>query len=410
MRSAQGQGTVEYLAVVLLVALVFGGTATVASGAAGDIAAAVPREIIRGLCIVRGGDCYRDVAPCDVASSAKSKNWAVTIAVFEFGHDKTVTKTRRSDGTYAVTLDTAPRGGVDVTEGGRAVLKRGKRAFAAGSAIGAEVTGSYAHQRTWIVASEDAAQRLIGAIGAGDDLPPADLDGHKGSLQIGAGGSKTAGRVDVSGSILARLDLSSQTERATGRTTYALGEALDGSVKAALIGMSTAASTSAGVGARVALTVGADGRWLDLAITGSGDLSRRVDLPPSVAPIADRVGVRTAAGHEWVAESHLDLTDPDNLAAVEDLLARLRNPLHPEPVGRAVDALARRMQKDAVIDVRTYALDSDPSVIDVQAGDTLKVGGRYDATSENTRLIAARTRAIDGRWVSRDDCVQEARK
>src|SRR5919199_4382160 len=114
MRSARGQGTVEYLAVVLLVALVFGGTATVASGAAADIAAAVPREVIRGICIVRGGDCRRDLAPCDVASSARSQSWAVTIAVVKFGHDKTVTKTRRSDGTYAVTLDTAPRGGVDV--------------------------------------------------------------------------------------------------------------------------------------------------------------------------------------------------------------------------------------------------------------------------------------------------------
>src|ERR687889_419843 len=106
MRSARGQGTVEYLAVVLLVAVVLGGKATVANGAAGDIARAVPREVIRGICIVRGGDCYRDIAPCDVASSTKSKTWAVTIAVLKFGHDKTVTKTRRSDGTYAVTLDT----------------------------------------------------------------------------------------------------------------------------------------------------------------------------------------------------------------------------------------------------------------------------------------------------------------
>ena len=54
MRSDRGQGTVEYLAVVLLVAVVVGGgaTAAAATGAGADIATAVPREVIRALCIV----------------------------------------------------------------------------------------------------------------------------------------------------------------------------------------------------------------------------------------------------------------------------------------------------------------------------------------------------------------------
>ena len=78
MRSARGQGTVEYLAVVLLVAFALGGgTAAVASAAGADIATAVPHEVLRALCIVTRGDCERDRAPCDVAAKAKSRSWAV---------------------------------------------------------------------------------------------------------------------------------------------------------------------------------------------------------------------------------------------------------------------------------------------------------------------------------------------
>src|SRR3954471_4336671 len=135
MRSERGQGTVEYLAVVLLVALVLGGgaTAAAATGAGADIATAVPREVIRALCIVRGGDCDRDRAPCDVASRSKSSSWAVTIAGLKFGHDKTVTLTARPAGTVAVTLDTAPVGGIETSTGARAKLNLGKRSFSAGA-------------------------------------------------------------------------------------------------------------------------------------------------------------------------------------------------------------------------------------------------------------------------------------
>jgi len=75
MRSARGQGTVEYLAVVLLVAFALGGgTAAVASAAGADIATAVPHEVLRALCIVSGGDCDRDRAPCDVDTNTKSRS------------------------------------------------------------------------------------------------------------------------------------------------------------------------------------------------------------------------------------------------------------------------------------------------------------------------------------------------
>src|SRR5919199_173129 len=164
MRSARGQGTVEYLALVLLVALVAGGGTAVAAGSAGtDIATAVPHEIVRALCIVRGGDCDRDRAPCEVASKADSKSWAVTIAVVKFGHDKTVTVTERSDRKFVVTLDTAPIGGLENMIGARGKLSLGHRTLSVGADVSAGITASWAHGRTWVTSSSDAAQRLVAA-------------------------------------------------------------------------------------------------------------------------------------------------------------------------------------------------------------------------------------------------------
>jgi len=38
------------------------------------------------------------------------------------------------------------------------------------------------------------------------------------------------------------------------------------------------------------------------------------------------------------------------------------------------------------------------------------VGGKYTKRTENTRLIAATTRGLNGRWDVRDDCMEEATK
>src|SRR4051794_41953639 len=86
MRSARGQGTVEYLAVVLLVAVVAGGgTAAAAQAAGADIATAVPHELLRALCIVTAGDCDRDRAPRDVATNTPASRWDGGGVVFPVG-------------------------------------------------------------------------------------------------------------------------------------------------------------------------------------------------------------------------------------------------------------------------------------------------------------------------------------
>jgi len=410
MRNDRGQGTVEYLAVVLLVALVLGGgaTAAAATGAGADIATAVPREVIRALCIVRGGDCDRDRAPCDVASRSKSISWAVAVAVIKFGHDKTVTVTERSDGTFAVTLDTAPVGGVETSTGARAKVSLGKRSFSAGADISAGMTVAYAHGKTWILRSKAAAVQLAAAIRDDAPLPPADIDGHDVNVKTSAGAS-AGGVANVSAGLHAALGGGVQTDRKSGSTTYFFTVGMAGEAGATVEGADATASVSGSAGGQFALTIGPDGRWLDLAMVSTGELAARADLPPQVAPIAGALDVPTRGGRRWVVESHLDLTEAGNLAAARNLLARLEDPLHPQRIPGAVAALSRRMDDNAVVDARTYAVDEETRGAEGHAGVELQLGGKFEKSTENTRLVAASTRGIDGQWRVRNECLREAR-
>src|SRR3954470_17684729 len=118
MRCDRGQGTVEYLAVVLLVALVCGGgTVAVARAAGADVATAVPHQVLYAICVVTRGDCDRDRAPCDVGSRTATHEWSVTVLVLKGGRRRILVRERRSDGTVAITETIAPLGGVEVTGG-----------------------------------------------------------------------------------------------------------------------------------------------------------------------------------------------------------------------------------------------------------------------------------------------------
>jgi hypothetical protein len=410
MRSARGQGTVEYLAVVLLVAVALGGgTTAVASAAGADIATAVPHEVQRALCIVTGGDCDRDRAPCDVDSNTHSRSVAVTIAVVKLGHDKRVTVTRRSDGTFAVTLDTAPALGLETSTGARAKLNSGKRKLAAGADLTVGVTGSYAHRRTWIVESKGDADRLVRTIEESAALPAATVDGHEGSVE--ATGDGAIGAIaGVTGGGLAGLAIGSETDHRTGNRTYFFSGSVGGHVDAGVKGSKVAGSASGSDSDRYALTVAPDGRWIDLAMTRTGELATNVDLPKDVAAAVGKLDLPGSPPRRWVADSHLDLNDPQNLAAAQGLLDALRDPLHPGRLPGALGALSRRMRDAAVIDARTYAVDTDTRGGEGRIALEVQVAGKYETSTEKARLVAATTRGIDGQWRVRDDCLEEATK
>jgi hypothetical protein len=414
MRSARGQGTVEYLAVVLLVALVMGGgTVAAARTTDTDLATAVPHQIRRALCIVTGGDCDRDRAPCDVATDTMSSTWGVGIAVLRVGHGRALVVERRSDGSYLVTLTKAPSAGVESIGGAHVRIDSGRRRLSVGGAVTASAVASLGHGETWVLPDESAARALVTALERGDDVRPADQELHEATLVLGATASRgTGGNVtaNATGTVSGEAGVGERVDRATGTHTYFLRADAAATVEltAGLRGLTGSATGTLDRDVQLALTVDQTGRWTDLAVVGSGDASGALSPPRGADRLTDALGVPTAAGRRWTAEAHLDLSDAGNSAAAHALVDALLG-VRPAAARQAAAELARRVREQAVLDVRTYALDRASSGFDIGGGDGVAgLSATHERSTENTRLIAARTRGLDGLWRRRDDCLKEA--
>src|SRR4051812_13868066 len=360
MRSSRGQGTVEYLAVVLLVAVVLGGgaTAAAATGAGRDLATAVPHQVMRALCIVTGGDCERDRAPCDIASSTASSAWSATVWVLSVGHGRVVVVDRRSDGKVLVTLTTMPSGGLRTTDGARVRIERGRRRLSLGGAVTASAIAALGHGKTWVLPDAATATAFVAALGRGDDVRRPDQEVRSGELDIALSASRggVAASAGATGTIHGTGGV--RTDHVTGAKTCYLEVGGDAALdlSAALGTVPLPASGRAAATGQLALTVDRDGRWVDLALTASGDLSASTRLPGEVGPLAESHDLPTAAGRRWSAEAHLDLNEPENLAAARAIVERLRTvPPSPRADAAAIANLANRIGDDAVVDLRAYA-------------------------------------------------------
>jgi hypothetical protein len=411
MRCARGQGTVEYLAVVLLAAVLLGGgTAAAASPAGGRIATAVPRQVLYGICIVTGGDCDRDRAPCDVGTRTASHGWSVTVVVLKGGHRRVLVREHRSDGTVVVTELKAPSGGLEVTTGTGARIRVGGRTLTLGGDATAAAVGALGRGRVWVLDGDAAADSLIAALEDGDAVPVPDQRFTQGELTIG--GSVSAGdgeRISGTGAVGATGAVGRRRDRVTGTQTLFLEAGVTGDLSVSLRQLKASAGATGSDRERYALTIDRDGRWRDLTVVRTGELSGTVSLPETLRPVADALNAPGAIGRRWVAETHLDLTDPANLAAARAFVTSIRAmPPRSRAALAAAQALSGRLDERGVVDVRTYALERATNGIDVHAGRGLGVGAGVQNTTEHTRLIAATTRGLDGQWRRRDDCLEEA--
>ncbi len=417
MADQRGQATLEYLAVVLLVALVLGGTGTaVASAAGANVASSVTREIRRAICIVTGGECDRDLAPCETGSMVARNGWKATIAIVRVGRDRVVIRREMSDGSQLVTLMKDWSLGAESIDGAKLKVDRAaRRGISIGGTFTESIIATHGGGRTWVLKTRPEAERLIAALRRDDGAVRApDQRLGQGSLVAGVTASRSAekGRVGglVSAGVSGTITAGRSTDDRTGSRIFFLEQGADVvlGLSAGLGPLRASASADGSGSARIAVTVDRDGRWTDLTLVGTGEVGGEVTLPPKLGPVAEALDVPSAGARRWIAEAHLDLSDGASRAAATGLVQALGAfPPQPEAVAAAARSLARRIDEHAVIDLRAYELDRTSEGLDVAFGDGVGVGFATTDATERARLIAATTRSRDGQWHRRVECTKE---
>jgi hypothetical protein len=254
------------------------------------------------------------------------------------------------------------------------------------------------------VPNRAAAEGLVGRLKDDQPVPPPDQELDEKGLQFGIEGEASRGGAGGAFEIGAMADYGTLTDRATGRRTIFLDGEVEGDAHASFRGRVKGA-VGGSDSERYALTIGPDGRWMDLAVLRTGELRGAGELPVKLR--AARKTLKARGGGRWVAETHLDLSDAESLVAAQGLVAKLRA-FPPDPVGlaRAVARARRRLDEHGVVNARTYSIDRQEFGGGGHLAAELKVGGEYVRSHERTRLLSAATRGIDGEWRERADCEQ----
>jgi hypothetical protein len=414
--SDHGQASLEYLAVVALVAPVLGvAMAVLVTTALGE---QVMAAFARALCVVTGGPCDDAARACVVGARQHTEGGHLNLVIWRVGGQTVELRETRADGSIAVTLVDQGAAGLDVGTGLEAHVRWGTSSWAAGAELRAAVLAERASGRTWVVRDAAAAQALVGRVREADrtrrpqatiaptdyyspypplppevHAPPPDetFSERAGELTVdflGAGG-RAAVHLD------ARQAFGQRVERATGRRTVY--------VRWTGAGRGAAFSGRAGVAAegagqeRYGITFDRAGRPVDFEVLSAVDVTGTASLPPSLAQAAGMLGIPLHGERHVETEQHLDLADPISAAVVQDYLRALGSgpgvlvPLHA--------ALRERLAAVGATSVRTYAASLSAHEVGGQARiGGVGVGGEAGSEDRSTRLLSAIARAGSGPW------------
>lgn len=439
-RATSGQSTVEYVAVVMLVAFALGAIALVATGTG----SALGRSVARAYCRVLGGSCPRlelslagPLATCPVSRSTRDEDLSATIGFVAVGVGDSIAVQRTSDGGIAVSLLDRHDGGL--TAGAGAHFELPRKLGDASVSAGARATGAirfttgrvyrfgharraaafiahYRHKHTVGGHLEDVGRTICLPcrwVGAGPErLPPADAVFHEGGPRVAASAEARAGgwaagfRGAVAGAFGTRLDRS-------GVTTFYYR--LNANAAASLDAVVAAGALAGAVDALLEYRVARDGTPLSLRFQAVRSWNGRLALAATHArdlPELER-GLRVAhaatgaaAGQTMDYQAVLGLAAPVDRRAAGALIRGLRTPLHaPTDLPRLVRAVARRVDADGTIDVRTYRTSSSHDGLGggVRAG--VGLAADYAREASLAQLTDAYTRPPAERFLRRVDCL-----
>ena len=136
MCSERGQATIDYVALIAVVAIVLGLAVGVAPVGAAGIVNAVTGQIRHALCVVGGGPCPgRRSKPCVVSSRRDLRHYSVSLLIVRLDHDRWVLREAMSDGTVRLTVARSGAAGLEGAFGASArVSVDGRRVGAANEA------------------------------------------------------------------------------------------------------------------------------------------------------------------------------------------------------------------------------------------------------------------------------------
>lgn len=427
LASDRGQSTVEYVAVLALVAVLI-----IAAGAAAmapTYANATLGGFQRALCIVTGRACRSlEQQACVVRSNSEGRSVTATIAFVRLEDGRLLLQERLSDGRIRLTVTTKDGIGGEIGVGASAGVNfKGLRLDASATA-NAALLGLYGHGKSYIARDAGEAQRLVHAIEDGH-APEPDVTFHEGGLRgeaaatasagAGLGGRVGGGKDDAKGAgeedgeagreiktspvaevsaglnaTLARA-IGHRVDHRTGETTWYLraDNEVSASAGASIVGVGKAkADASAYANGLLRVTTDRRGRIVEvgaLATYGAGAGYTVTGGPKGT--VGDR-------RHEL--EITADPDDPSILAA----LSQVRR----HPGVDALKALTSAVYEHGRVDRRTYEVDNDSEGFDGSVALGAKFGGGVEHTAETSRLVDAETRPPGGLWEKRFDCVDRA--
>jgi hypothetical protein len=392
----RGQASIEWLAVVALVAALLALGAGLAQ--ADGVGRRVTRELARALCLVGDGDCHRDQEPCVVTADAARSSWSGAVAIVRLGHDRLAVVERRSDGTFAVTVQRSVSGGAEGSAGLKLSAHVGGIDVSAGGTVTASLLAQLDGARTWLAGSAAEAAAILAAGGA--ERAP-DLTSSGGAWLSSVGASVGADALVHLDAGSARLTFDQHagtiTDHRTGRRTVYVDAATSASASTldGVLGVATADAREL-----YAVELSPTGRPLALKITATGAADGSHALPAAVQPVAGRLAAPGADRYEVTAT--LDLSDAEALAAASGLLDAIAHRR-----GRAAPsaALRRLVAARGTIEARLLATRQTSDQTGLEATVlAATVGLGHTTEQREQRLLAAVSRGLDGQWIVREDC------
>jgi hypothetical protein len=376
---AAGQGTLEYLGVLGVVAAVLVAAGPVA-GASG-LGAEVAKVVRTGVCIVAGDVCRTadaeaaGLSPCTLSERREGNSLSVSLLIVRLAGGGEATIARRSDGKFLVVR--ADEGGAGLVAGVGVAVGR--------LDVGAEAEASLkvVKATAWLLPDEASTRSLlVGFEGAPEErrAPPLWRSGDVGlattgwaglGARIGRSGDATLGGVEVAARTAAGVRIG------RGTTTYFF----------------RAQSSGPGLAAAIGPSVGASPRGPLVA-----EYTRDSQGPRE---LAFRITTPGARGNEVIETvARLDLRDPRSRELAERLVK------HGSPwSGPDVRDAIRRAAATGTVERSVYAVDDASADFALAARLGVELGVGTGRTSVTRTLVAASAWTPGSGERLREDCI-----